>query len=114
MHWYLVYTHSLCEKKVMERLGRKGFESFLPLVERPSQKNPQEAVTVPLFPCYLLVRAEMSASTYLKILKTDGVVGLFRNNRRPVIIPDEQVNDVKNGIPTGRCVKSQEEIEVGT
>jgi transcriptional antiterminator NusG len=81
----------------MERLERKGFETFLPVVERPSQKNLQERITVPLFPSYLLVRAEMNAGTYLKILKTDGVVEFFRNNRRPVIIPDEQVNDIKNG-----------------
>lgn len=97
MHWYLVYTICWHEKKVMERLERKGFETFLPVVGRPSQKNPQERITVLLFPCYLLVRAEMNASTYLKILKTDGVVGFFRNNGRPVIIPDEQVNDIKNG-----------------
>ena len=96
MYWYLVYTRFLHEKKVIERLGREGFETFLPVHERPSRKDPQERVTVPLFPCYLLVRAEMNASVYLKILKTNGVVGFFRSNRRPVIIPDEEVNDIKN------------------
>lgn len=96
----------------MESLERKGFETFLPVVERPSQKNPQERITVPIFPCYLLVRAEMNASTYLKILKTDGVVGSFRNNRRPVIIPDEQVNDIKNGKDINLFPNSKEDIKV--
>jgi transcription antitermination factor NusG len=96
----------------MEHLKRKGFETFLPLVERPSQKNPQETVTVPLFRCYLLVRAEMSASTYLKILKTDGVVGFFRNNARPVIISDEQINDIKNGKDTNPFPNSKEDIKL--
>jgi len=81
----------------MKRLERKGFETFLPVVERPSQKNPEEQVTAPLLSSYLLVRAEMNASTYLKILKTDGVVGFLRNNSRPIIIPDGQVDDIKNG-----------------
>ena len=91
-------------------MERKGFETFLPVVERPSQKNPQERITVPLFPCYLLVRAEMNAGTYLKILKTDGVVGFFRNNRRPVIIPGEQVNDIKNGKDISLFSNSKEDI----
>ncbi len=81
----------------MKRLERKGFETYLPAVERPSKKNPEEKITTPLFPSCLLVRAEMNPSTYLKILKTDGVVGLFRNNSRPVIIPDEEVNNIRKG-----------------
>ena len=96
MYWYLVHTICWHEKKVAERLERKGFETFLPVVERPSQKNPQERITAPLFPSYLLVRAEMNAGTYLNILKTDGVVGFFRNNGRPVVIPNEQVNGIKS------------------
>ena len=112
MHWYLVYTHSLCEKKVTRQLRQKGFETFLPVVERPSQKNPQGRVTVPLFPCYLLVQAEMNASTYLKILKTNGVVGFFRNNARPVIIPDEQVNDIKNVKDINHFPNSKEDIKI--
>jgi transcriptional antiterminator NusG len=112
MHWYLVYTICWHEKKVMECLERKGFETFLPVVERPSQKNPQERITVPLFPSYLLVRAEMNADTYLKILKTDGVVGFFRNNRRPVIIPDEQVNDIRDDKDINLFPNSKEDIKV--
>jgi len=111
MYWYLVYTNYRREKKVMEHLERKGFETFLPVVERQSQKNPQERITVPLFPCYLLVRVEMNASTYLKILKADGVVGFFRNNARPVIIPDEQVNDIKNVKDINHFPNSKEDIK---
>ena len=111
MYWYLVYTNYRREKKVMEHLERKGFETFLPVVERKSQKNPQKRVTATLFPCYLLVWAEMSASTYLKIFKTDGVVGFFRNNARPVIIPDEQVNDIKNVKDINHFPNSKEDIK---
>ena len=96
----------------MERLKRKGFETFLTVVECPSEKNPEERVTVPLFPCYLLVRAEMNADTYLKILKTDGVVEFFRKNARPVIIPDEQVNDIKNGKGINFFPNLKEDIKV--
>ncbi len=110
MDWYLVHTLCWHEKKVMKRLERKGFETFLPTVERPSRKNPEEQVIAPLLSSYLLVRAEMNASTYLKILKTDGVVGFLRNNSRPIIIPDEQVNDIKNGKGINPCRNSKETI----
>ena len=47
-----------------------------------------------------------------KILKTDGVVGFFRNNARPVIIPDEQIDDIKNGKDTNLFPNSKGDIKV--
>ena len=96
MHWYLVYTHCWHEKKVKERLERERFETFLPLIERWSQrKDRQKRIHIPLFPGYLFVRTEMNADIYLKILKIKGVIAFFCNDGKPAIIPDEEVDSIQ-------------------
>ena len=116
MHWYLLYTHCRHEKKVKERLERERFETFLPVTERWSLKNHRKRIAVPLFPCYLLVRTEMNVNTYLKILKTQGVIGFFCNGGKPAIIPDEEVNTIqvllKNGKDAKLCPNPKEEMRV--
>jgi len=37
----------------------------------------------------------MNVNTYLKILKTQGVIGFFCNGAKPAIIPDEEVDSIQ-------------------
>jgi transcription antitermination factor NusG len=99
MHGYLIYTQAFHEKKVKERIERERFETFLPLIERRSQgkERQQERIHIPLFPGYLFVRAEMNADIYLKILKMKGVLAFFCNDGKPALIPDAEVESLKNG-----------------
>jgi len=96
MHWYLVHTNCFYEKKVKERLDREKFATFLPLVRH-----------TPLFPGYLFVRTEMNATVYLKIVKIKGVTGVFCNEGKPVIIPDQEVDKMMGGSMTGGRVLPQ-------
>ena len=127
MHWYLLYTHCWHEKKVKDRLERERFETFLPLIERWSQrKDRQKRIHIPLFPGYLFVCTEMNADIYLKIfnlntkdgkiLRIKGVIAFFCDGGKPAIIPDEQVETIqislKNGKDVKLCPNSKEEMRV--
>ena len=105
MHWYLIYTQFNHEKRVKERLERERFETFLPVFERESKvKDHQKLIADPLFPGYLFVRAEMSASIYIKILRIKGVLAFFCSGGKPAIIPDEEVENIQRSLKNGKKV----------
>lgn len=93
-------------------LGTKRIRNLSSSGRASESEESSRANNSPSFPVLSLGPAEMNASTYLKILKTDGVVGFFRNNGRPVIIPDEQVDDIKNGKDINLFPNSKEDIKV--
>ena len=94
--WYAVYTRSRHEQVVSERLSEKAIETFLPMMERWSQRRDRrKRIRVPLFPGYLFVNALLDNHTWVEILKTDGVVSLLNMNKIPQTIPEKQVLDLK-------------------
>ena len=106
MHWYLIYIQFNHEKRVIKRLEQERFETFLPAVERESKvKDHQKLIADPLFPGYLFVRAEMSASIYIKILRIKGVIAFFCSGGKPAIIPDKEVESIQVPLKDEKNVK---------
>ncbi len=92
--WYAVYTRSRHEKLVHETLVEKGLESFLPLRQVLSQwKDRRKWVDKPLFPGYVFVRTEQ---THLyEVAMVRGVAYVLSNGGKPVAVPDDQVQAVR-------------------
>jgi len=76
--WFAVYTKHQHEKSAAALLERKGIEQFLPLYRAVHRwKDRRQQVQLPLFPCYLFVRMDLSRK--IEVLQTAGVRWFVEN-----------------------------------
>ncbi len=102
--WYVVHTYSGYENKVKTNIERlvenrnlhdRIFEIKVPLmtavtIENGQEKEKEEKV----FPCYVLVKMEMSDATWHVIRNITGVTGFVGPGSRPVPLSDEEVEEM--------------------
>ena len=92
--WYAFYTMPRTEKKVTERLGRKGIAVYLPLMETfRTWSDRRKKVTLPLIPGIVFVYIDLTELTLA--LATQGVVNVVRYLGKPAQIKEEEINNVK-------------------
>jgi transcription antitermination factor NusG len=92
--WFAIHTRHQHEKVAAHMLARKGFEVFLPLysaVRNWSDRTRQ--VSLPLFPSYLFLRGGLDRR--LSILTTPGVHCLVAFGGLPAVIPDAEMDAVR-------------------
>jgi transcription antitermination factor NusG len=95
--WYVIYTRSRAEKKVLDEMNFKNIECFLPLQKKLRQwKDRKKWVEMPLIPGYAFVH--INRKEYDKVLQTNHVVGYVRFEGKAAIIPDEQIYALKQMI----------------
>lgn len=76
--WHVLWTKSNCEQLVHEQLAAKGYETFLPMVDKWSRRrHTRHLVRAPMFPGYLFVRQAMDKSSYIDIAKARGLVRIL-------------------------------------
>lgn len=92
--WRACYTRSRHEKKVSDRLGRAGFEVFLPLVDQKREWHDRvKLVEMPLFPSYLFARfGERQLS---QIMGTAGVAAVVRFHGSLASVPIREIENVR-------------------
>lgn len=92
--WFACYTRGRHEKRAAAVLEERGFEVFLPLIVRTSQwKDRRKEISVPLFPSYVFCRAPQDRLH--QILAVPGVANIVRAGVRPVIVADEDIENVR-------------------
>ena len=92
--WYAAYTKHQHEKRVADYLANRDFEVFFPVyVAAHRLKDRTQMVTLPLFPCYVFLRADLGRK--LEIVHTPGVFGLVGNGGRASSIPDGDLEMVR-------------------
>ncbi|MBM3403270.1 MAG: UpxY family transcription antiterminator [Bacteroidetes bacterium] len=95
LHWYAVYTRPRSERKVLSLLEENKVESYLPLIRELRQWSDRKKwVEKPLFSSYVFVR--ILPNQDLKIRMIDGVIRFVTFAGEMVVIPDSQIQDVKN------------------
>ena len=95
--WYALYTRHQHEKCVHRILTGKGFEAFLPLYTSAHQwKDRVKRVSLPLFPCYVFLRAPFSQ--WLPVLTTPGVHAVVGFGGQPASIPDAEIDALQRVI----------------
>lgn len=93
MKWRVLYVNSRAEKKVADRLRKKGFEVFCPLKTTIRQwSDRKKKVKIPYFPSYVFVRYD--DQDRLSVVTTPGVVGLVYYLRRPAVIRDKEMEEI--------------------
>jgi transcription antitermination factor NusG len=110
--WFAVHTQHQHEKAAANSLTCKGFEVFLPLystVRRWSDRNKE--ISLPLFSSYLFLRGGLDRQ--LSILTTPGVFGVVSFAGVPAVIPDAEIDAVRQAITTGAHVNPHPFLKTG-
>lgn len=95
--WFAIYVKSRNEKKVFKSLNDIGIESFLPLITKIKQwSDRKKKVEEPLFNSYLFVNIPLS--DYYKVLNVNGVVRFICFEKKPVEVPENQIEAIKKYI----------------
>jgi transcription antitermination factor NusG len=92
--WFAVYTKHQHEKAASDFLAQKGFEVLLPLYRAKHRwKDRTKIVFLPVFPCYLFLRANLDRKT--DILRTPGVFWLVENGGRACEVPESDIDAIR-------------------
>jgi transcription antitermination factor NusG len=92
--WYACYTRARHEKRVEDLLRMRGFESFLPVLDRVSQwKDRKKLIAWPLFPSYVF--GKFTLSDVHEVLVTPGVSTIVKANGVPTAIPEAEMANVR-------------------
>jgi transcriptional antiterminator NusG len=96
LNWYAVQTKARHEKTVATRFEQEGIPTFLPLISEVHRwSDRKKTVQMPLFSCYVFVRAGASSRDRLRICRVDGVFRIVGNRGEGIVVPDEQIEAVR-------------------
>jgi transcription antitermination factor NusG len=110
--WYAAYTCANHEKRVREQLEQRSVESFLPVYETVRRwKDRRMRLQLPLFPGYLFVR--MAVVDRLRVLQVPGVVRIVGFSGQLAALPDEEIEELKNGLAGGVRAEPHPYLTVG-
>ncbi|MBO3100241.1 UpxY family transcription antiterminator [Gelidibacter pelagius] len=112
MPWYVLITKPKQELKVAERLRDNGFEVCCPTrVEVRQWSDRKKKVTVPLLPSMVLINvAEKDRS---QVFTVPGAVRYLFWLGEPAVVPEKEVQVLKDINSQKQQVISTEKIEVG-
>ena len=92
--WYAIWTRSRHEQVVLEQIGRKRMEVFLPTITRWSRwKDRKKKIDWPLFPGYCFAR--FNPKVRLTVLKCTGVVSIVSFDGELASIPDHEIEGIR-------------------
>jgi len=112
MKWYALYLRSRYEQKTNAELGKKGIESFLPLIELTRiWSDRKKKIKEPLFRGYLFVKTDLHNKT--DILQTNGVVRLVGIGEKPSPIPEQQIDWIRMLIEHPAKIQKEKYIGIG-
>jgi len=95
--WHVLWTKSNCEQLVHDQLSAKGFEVFLPTIDKWTKRAETRCLhRVPLFPGYFFVRQAMDKSSYIEISKARGLVRILGDRwDKLAAVPDGEIEAVQ-------------------
>jgi transcriptional antiterminator RfaH len=108
MKWYLIHTKPKQEFRAQENLNLQGYTTFLPTLKvQKLKKNAVEVQEDPLFHRYLFIQLDQLQSNWFPIRSTIGVHQMVRfgMSAKPVIVPDQLVEDLRARDPDQFLVK---------
>ncbi len=93
-NWYALSTRHQHEKSVAFALSNKSYEVYLPLYRSVRRwQDRAKQLWLPLFPCYVFIREGMDRQ--LQILTTPGIIHIVGWGGHPAIVPQSQLDAVK-------------------
>lgn len=95
--WHVLWTRSNFEKIVYETLHSRGYDVFLPMMNRWSKiGDSRHTCRVPMFRGYLFVRHAIDREEYIRISKTNGLVSILGSRWDKLArVPDREIETIK-------------------
>jgi transcription antitermination factor NusG len=111
-NWYALFTRHQHEKSVAFSLSNKSHEVYLPLYRSVRQwQDRAKELWLPLFPCYVFIREGMNRQ--LQILTTPGVINVVGTGGNPAIVPQAQLDAVRQIIESCFLVEAHPYLQCG-
>jgi transcription antitermination factor NusG len=111
-HWYAVQTCANHEKRVLQQLGQRTFESYLPLyVSVRRWKDRRICLELPLFPGYVFVR--LALRDRMRILQTPSVVRLVGFGGQPAALPDLEMEALRQRLTREMRLQPHPYLKIG-
>jgi len=68
--WHALWTRSHCEQLVHDQLAAKGFDLFLPMIDRWSRRGGlRHLIRIPMFPGYVFLHGVADKASYVEVVK---------------------------------------------
>jgi transcription antitermination factor NusG len=112
--WYALHLRHRSERTALNYLSYKGLETFFPC--RPETRrwsDRKRVIDVPLFAGYGFVQAELSETTRLNVLQTEGVLGFVTYRGKAVAVPEKQIQDLRLLTANRTVCSIHAELKVG-
>lgn len=103
-NWYVVHTQTGSEEKVKAtletKITQKGLEELITSIIIPTEqvsevRSGKKKITQrKFFPGYLLMEMELNEKTYLFVKTTPGVTGFIGPGKKPMPLPQEEVDNI--------------------
>jgi transcription antitermination factor NusG len=111
-NWYALFTRHQHEKSVAIALANKSYEVYLPLYRSVRRwQDRAKQIMLPLFPCYVFICGGMDRQ--LQIITTPGVIQIVGWGGHPAIVPQTQLDAVRQIIESCLCVETHPYLECG-
>jgi len=111
-NWYALFTRHQHEKSVALALSNKKYEVYLPLYRSVRRwQDRAKQIWLPLFPCYVFIREGMDRQ--LQILTTPGMIHIVGWAGRPAIVPQAQLDAVRQIIESSLIVETHPYLKSG-
>jgi transcription antitermination factor NusG len=111
-NWYALSTRYQHEKSVALALSNKNYEVYLPLYRSVRKwRDRTKQLSLPLFPGYVFICEGMDRQ--LQILTTPGVIYVVGWGGRPAIVPQTQLETVRQIIESRLILETHPYLECG-
>jgi transcription antitermination factor NusG len=111
-NWHAIFTRHQHEKAVASALSGKGHEIYLPLyLSVRKWQDRAKQLWLPLFPGYVFVREGMDRQ--FQIVTTPGVIHVVGWGGRPAVVPQSQLNAVRQIVESCLPVEAHPYLECG-
>jgi transcription antitermination factor NusG len=112
MNWYALYTCPRHEKCVAQQIEQRSIACFLPLYRSIRRwKDRRKELELALFPGYVFVR--LALRDRVRVLQLPSAVRLVSFNGQPAILPDAEIEGLRQRLSGGICVEPHPYLRVG-
>ncbi len=126
--WYVVHTYSGYENKVSENLSKRIltqnmrdqiFQVLVPVEEEVSfstdgnKKQKKRTIKRKIYPGYVLIQMKMNDRSWYVVRNTPGVTGFVSPGLKPVPLPKDEVEKIKQLMGLSAPKKIKLELEIG-
>ena len=110
--WYAAYTIARHEKAIARQLDERQIECFLPLYRSWRRwADRRKQIELALFPSYIFVRIQLTER--LRVLQLPGVVRLVTFDGKPALLPQSEIEALRNGLENGIFAQPHPYLQVG-